>query len=86
MVNKNDLVSEVADGASLSKADAARAVEAVFETIRELLINNFCYQPLQADPDDPRVGLVPIVWIAEYLRQYYQQIIFFLVRKMQILK
>ena len=33
MVNKNDLVSEVADGASLSKADAARAVEAVFETI-----------------------------------------------------
>jgi len=36
-VNKNDLVSEVANGASLSKADAARAVDAIFETIKNSL-------------------------------------------------
>ena len=32
-MNKNDLVTKVADTASLSKTDAAKAVEAVFETI-----------------------------------------------------
>ncbi|MBL8673385.1 MAG: HU family DNA-binding protein [Rhodospirillales bacterium] len=32
-MNKNDLIVTVANGANLSKADAARAVEAVFETI-----------------------------------------------------
>ena len=36
-VNKNDLVSEVANGASLSKADAARAVDAIFDTIKNSL-------------------------------------------------
>lgn len=36
-MNKNDLVSEVANGASLSKADAARAVDAIFETIKNSL-------------------------------------------------
>ena len=32
-MNKNDLVAAVADGADLSKADAAKAVDAVFESI-----------------------------------------------------
>jgi len=32
-VNKNDLVSAVADAAGLSKADAVRAVDSVFDTI-----------------------------------------------------
>ena len=33
VVNKNDLVAAVADGADLSKADAAKAVDAVFDSI-----------------------------------------------------
>tara|TARA_Y100001935_G_C17297802_1_gene507244 strand:+ start:1545 stop:1841 length:297 start_codon:yes stop_codon:yes gene_type:complete len=33
VVNKNDLVAAVADGAELSKADAAKAVDAVFDSI-----------------------------------------------------
>ena len=32
-MNKNDLVSAVADNASLSKADAAKAVDGVFDAI-----------------------------------------------------
>jgi len=32
-VNKNDLVAAVADDAGLSKADAAKAVDSVFDTI-----------------------------------------------------
>ena len=32
-MNKNELVGSVADSAGLSKADAARAVDAVFDTI-----------------------------------------------------
>jgi DNA-binding protein HU-beta len=32
-VNKNDLVAAVADSADLSKADAAKAVDAVFDSI-----------------------------------------------------
>jgi DNA-binding protein HU-beta len=32
-VNKNDLVAAVADAAGLTKADAAKAVDAVFDTI-----------------------------------------------------
>ena len=32
-MNKNDLVAAVADAAGLTKADAAKAVDAVFETI-----------------------------------------------------
>ncbi len=32
-MNKNDLVSTVADMSELSKADAARAVDSVFDTI-----------------------------------------------------
>lgn len=32
-MNKNDLVSKVADDAGLSKADAAKAVDAVFDSI-----------------------------------------------------
>ena len=32
-MNKNDLVAAVADGADLSKADAAKAVDAVFGSI-----------------------------------------------------
>jgi DNA-binding protein HU-beta len=33
VVNKNDLVAAVADGSGLSKADAAKAVDAVFNSI-----------------------------------------------------
>lgn len=36
-MNKNDLVSSVADTAGLSKGDAAKAVEAVFSTIADAL-------------------------------------------------
>jgi DNA-binding protein HU-beta len=36
-MNKNDLVSAVADAAGLSKADAARAVDAVFDSITKAL-------------------------------------------------
>ena len=36
-MNKNDLVVKVADTALLSKTDAAKAVEAVFETISTAL-------------------------------------------------
>ncbi|PPR11662.1 MAG: DNA-binding protein HRm [Alphaproteobacteria bacterium MarineAlpha11_Bin1] len=32
-MNKNDLVAAVADGADLSKADSAKAVDAVFDSI-----------------------------------------------------
>jgi DNA-binding protein HU-beta len=32
-VNKNELVAAVAEGADLSKVDAAKAVESVFDTI-----------------------------------------------------
>jgi DNA-binding protein HU-beta len=36
-VNKNDLVAAVADAASLSKVDAAKAVDGVFESITSSL-------------------------------------------------
>jgi DNA-binding protein HU-beta len=36
-VNKNDLVASVASSAELSKADAAKAVDAVFESISSSL-------------------------------------------------
>jgi DNA-binding protein HU-beta len=36
-MNKNDLVSKVADSASLSKADATRALDAVFDGIIDTL-------------------------------------------------
>lgn len=36
-MNKNDLVASVADGASMSKADAGKAVEAVFDSITSSL-------------------------------------------------
>ena len=32
-MNKNDLISSVSDGSGLSKADAGKAVDAVFESI-----------------------------------------------------
>lgn len=32
-MNKNDLIAAVADGSGLSKADAAKAVDAVFDSI-----------------------------------------------------
>jgi len=32
-LNKNDLIAAVADGSGLSKADAAKAVDAVFDSI-----------------------------------------------------
>ncbi len=38
-MNKNDLVNKVYESASLSKADAARAVDAVFEAISGALQN-----------------------------------------------
>ncbi|STY45642.1 DNA-binding protein HU [Listeria grayi] len=37
MANKTDLVNNVAELADLSKKDAAKAVEAVFETIQTSL-------------------------------------------------
>jgi DNA-binding protein HU-beta len=36
-VNKNELIAEVADSADLSKADAAKAVDAVFDSITNVL-------------------------------------------------
>ncbi|MBU6206379.1 MAG: HU family DNA-binding protein [Alphaproteobacteria bacterium] len=36
-MNKQDLISSVADAAGVSKADAGKAVEAVFETISHAL-------------------------------------------------
>ncbi len=36
-MNKNDLVAQVSASSDLSKADAARAVDAVFETIADSL-------------------------------------------------
>ena len=36
-MNKNDLVAAVADGSGLSKADAGRAVDAVFAAISDAL-------------------------------------------------
>ncbi len=36
-MNKNDLITSVADGAGLSKADAGKAVDAVFESISNSL-------------------------------------------------
>jgi DNA-binding protein HU-beta len=39
-VNKNDLVAAVAAQAELSKADAAKAVDAVFQAIAEALQKN----------------------------------------------
>jgi len=36
-VNKNDLVAAVADSTDLSKADATKAVDSVFETITDAL-------------------------------------------------
>jgi DNA-binding protein HU-beta len=36
-VNKNDLVAAVADGSGLSKADAAKAIDAVFDSIAATL-------------------------------------------------
>ena len=36
-MNKNDLVAAVSDATSFSKADAARAVESVFDTIKATL-------------------------------------------------
>jgi DNA-binding protein HU-beta len=36
-VNKNDLVAEVADAAGLSKGDAAKAVDAVLDSITDSL-------------------------------------------------
>ncbi len=38
-MNKNDLVASVAGAAELSKADAAKAVDCVFETITNSLAN-----------------------------------------------
>ena len=38
-MNKNDLVASVAGAAELSKADAAKAVDCVFETITNSLTN-----------------------------------------------
>ena len=38
-MNKNDLVAAVASGAGLSKADAGKAVDAVFESIAGALQN-----------------------------------------------
>ncbi|MBL22272.1 MAG: DNA-binding protein HU [Rhodospirillaceae bacterium] len=38
-MNKNDLVASVASGAGLSKADAAKAVDSVFDTITSSLSN-----------------------------------------------
>jgi DNA-binding protein HU-beta len=39
-VNKNDLVAMVADNASLTKADAAKAVDGVFDAITDALKKN----------------------------------------------
>jgi DNA-binding protein HU-beta len=39
-VNKNDLIAEVSDDTGLSKTDAAKAVDAVFESITRALKKN----------------------------------------------
>ena len=39
-MNKNDLVASVADNAGLTKADAAKAVDGVFEAITDALKKN----------------------------------------------
>ena len=39
-MNKNDLIAEVADDTGLSKSDAARAVDAVFDAITKALKKN----------------------------------------------
>ena len=39
IMNKNDLVSAVADASGLSKTDAAKAVEATFEAVTKALKN-----------------------------------------------
>jgi len=39
-VNKNDLVASVADNAGLTKADAAKAVDGVFDAISDALKKN----------------------------------------------
>jgi DNA-binding protein HU-beta len=39
-VNKNDLIAEVADDTGLSKTDAAKAVDAVFDSITNALKKN----------------------------------------------
>ncbi|HVZ01567.1 MAG TPA: HU family DNA-binding protein [Dongiaceae bacterium] len=39
-VNKNDLIAEVADDTGLSKTDAAKAVDAVFDSITRALKKN----------------------------------------------
>lgn len=39
MLNKTDLTNQVAEAAELSKKDAARAVDAVFESIQTALKN-----------------------------------------------
>ncbi len=36
-MNKNDLIAEVSDSAEMSKADAARAVDSVFDAITSAL-------------------------------------------------
>ena len=36
-MNKNDLIASVADGADMSKADAGKAVDAVFDSISNSL-------------------------------------------------
>jgi DNA-binding protein HU-beta len=38
-VNKNDLIARVAEAASITKTDAAKAVDCVFEAITETLKN-----------------------------------------------
>ena len=38
-MNKNDLISQVADDAGLSKTDATKAVDAVFDSISGVLSN-----------------------------------------------
>lgn len=36
-MNKNDLIAQVSEGADMSKADATKAVDSVFDTITESL-------------------------------------------------
>ncbi len=38
-MNKNELIAQVADRSDLSKADAAKAVDAVFDSISESLVD-----------------------------------------------
>lgn len=66
-MNKNDLINNVSTTAGLSKADSARAVDAVFEAISSALQNNddvrlvgfgtFCVAERQAtEGRNPRTG------------------------------